>query len=189
LVSGWRESTMSAARNLARRTLLTRGVLFLTGLVGVGLAGKTALGREPSADVLAMHIRGGNWRATYPDRRRGVLPHIGQRSAVFGELFSDDAEEKVGEFYASSFQFGSPFGVSEVAAGAMEVHHFNLVDGTIIGVGTTADLDGSQSVYAIIGGTGHYEGASGSYRAVQRPVEQGGDGTADFELNVMLRSA
>ena len=78
---------------------------------------------------------------------------------------------------------------SDVAAAAMEMHHFNLADGTIVGMGTIGGFHDVTSVHAIIGGTGRYDGASGSYTARQSPVELGGDGTADFSFNITLRSA
>jgi hypothetical protein len=180
---------MVDASNVPRRRLLMRGGVLLGSVLGLGVAGKSTLNRAPAGGALAIRLHGANWQLTYPDRPRGVLPRAGQRSAAFGELFDDAELGKVGEFYASSVQFGAPFGASDIAAGAMEMHQFNLGDGTIIGVGTVSDLYGGSSVHAIIGGTGRYEGASGSYVARQRPVELGGDGTADFELNVMLRSA
>ncbi len=182
---------MDAVRSTRRRALLKRGAFVLGGALGLGLAGKASLDMagEPSKGPVALKVHGANWQLTYPDRPRGVLPQPGQRSSIFGQLFDGPEGEKIGEFYASSFQFGSPFGSSEVAAGAMETHQFNLRDGSIIGIGTLGDLHGSQSVHAIIGGTGRYEGASGSYTARQRPIELGGDGTADFEFNVILRSA
>ena len=158
-------------------------------MLGLGLAGRSTLNSEPTAGAMAIRLHGANWQLTSPDRPRGVLPQAGQRSSAFGELYDDAGATKLGEFYASSVQFGAPFGASALAAGAMEMHQFNLGDGTIIGVGTVGDLQGGASVHAIIGGTGRYEGAAGSYTARQRPVELRGDGTADFELNVMLRSA
>lgn len=188
------DATASAPGSVPRRALLSRGMLFLGGLIGAGVAGKVAMGGETSSGeagpgVVALRLHGANWQATYPDRRRGVLPTPGQRSSVFGELFDEHDEQKLGEFYASSFRFGSPFGPSEAAAGSMELHQFNLADGSLIGVGTVGEIEGTHSVHAIIGGTGRYEGASGSYTAVQRPLELGGDGTADFEFSVILRSA
>jgi len=179
---------MENSRRLRRRTLIKRASLLVGGVLGLGLAGRASVSTGSSSGALAMGIRGIHWRLTYPDRPRGVLPQPGQRSSVFGELVSNEGT-KVGEFYASSLQFGTPFGASDVAADAMETHQFTFSDGTIIGIGTLGDLYGSQSVHAIIGGTGRYEGASGSYVARQRPIELGGDGTADFDFNVMLRSA
>ncbi len=182
---------MADASGLERRRLLKRGALFFAGVAGLGLASKTAVEAAPAPPVqdtaLRMEVQGVNWRLVYPERPRGVLPVRGQRSSSFGELLRGGA--KIGEFYASSFQFGRPFGHSELAAGALETHHFNFVDGTIVGIGTLVDLDGSESVHAIIGGTGRYEGATGSYRASQHPIEMGGDGTADFTFNIILRSA
>ena len=176
-----------------RRTLLRRSLFFAGGVLGLGLAGKAGVeavtdgsaGRETK---LTRALRGENWRLVSPERQRGVLPQPGERSSSFGQLFRGEGD-KLGEFYASSFQFGSPFGASAVSAGAMETHTFNLLDGTLIGVGTLPDHLGSESVHAIIGGTGRYEGASGSYTARQRPVELGGDGTAEFSFTITLRSA
>ncbi len=157
----------------ARRALLKRVALVFGGVAGLGLAGKAGIESRGSSNpggALTLSLHGANWRMTYPDRPRGVLPSPGQRSASFGELLDGPQGAKVGEFYASSFQFGAPFGPSEVAAAAMETHQFNLGDGTIIGVGTVPGWPGSQSVHAIIGGTGRYEGASGSYVARQDPL-------------------
>jgi len=172
----------------ARRLLLKRAALFVGGALGLGLAGRSTVRSVQASSATGMHLRGFNWQLVYPDRARGILPQSGQRSSAFGELVSE-SHEKLGEFYATSFQFGAPFGPSDVAAGAMETHQFNLADGTIIGIGTVGDLHGSPSIHAIIGGTGRYEGASGSYTARQRPLELGGDGTADFDFNIILRSA
>src|SRR5512139_1059909 len=185
---------MAEARSTQRRRLLKRGAFFLGGALGLGLTGKAGLDAAGSqgasvGGALSMKVHGAGWRLTYPDRRRGVVPQPGDRSSSFGQLFTAPAGDKIGEFYASSFQFGSPFGASDVAASAMETHQFNFRDGSIIGIGTLCDLCGSQSVHAIIGGTGRYEGASGSYTARQNPIELGGDGTAEFEFNMILRSA
>ena len=183
---------MAEIHRSPRRALLKRGALLLGGVVGLGVASKAgfeATQGRPNNGQLSFKVHGANWQLTYPDRPRGVVPQPGQRSNSFGQLFSAPDGEKLGEFYASSFQFGAPFGQSEVAAGAMETHQFNFRDGTIVGIGTLADFFGSRSVHAIIGGTGRYEGASGSYVASQRPIELGGDGTAEFEFNIILRDA
>jgi len=182
---------MAERQTTRRRALLKRGSLLFGSAIGLGLAGKAGMdaGTDPPKGALTMKVHGANWQLTYPERRRGVVPQPGERSAVFGQLLNGPDGEKLGEFYASSFEFGTPFGNSEVSAGAMETHQFNFLDGSIIGMGTLSDHHGSQSVHAIIGGTGRYAGATGTYTARQRPVEMGGDGTADFEFSVILRSA
>jgi hypothetical protein len=40
--------------------------------------------------------------------------------------------------------------------------------------------------FAITGGTGRFAGATGSYTAVQNPVEVGGNGTAKFQMTIRL---
>ena len=47
-------------------------------------------------------------------------------------------------------------------------------------IGTACGRQGYHPLYAIVGGTGRYHGASGSYVASQRPAGAGGDGSADF---------
>ena len=61
----------------------------------------------------------------------------------------------------------------------VESHAFRLPDGTIHGMGTA---DGADSVFAIVGGTGRYVGARGSYTARHMPIELGGDGSAAFTM-------
>jgi hypothetical protein len=88
---------------------------------------------------------------------------------------------KIGEFFSALFALGSPFGTPD--ATQLEYHTFNLHDGTIIGLGTAGA--GGESEYAIVGGTGRFAGARGTYVARQRARELGGDGTADFRLNLV----
>jgi hypothetical protein len=100
---------------------------------------------------------------------------------MFGELLDAAGGSKVGEFYAACFCTGSPFGNSPVAAANVEMHTLNLLDGTIVAMGSAST---GENVYAIVGGTGKYAGASGSYVARQRPIELGGDGTAEFVVTL-----
>lgn len=102
--------------------------------------------------------------------------------SMLGELLERPDGKKVGEFYSAYFATLAPFGATPFAAAAVEMHTFNLTDGTILGMGSHWDGAGS---YAIVGGTGRYLGASGSYTAKQRPVDLGGDGTAEFVLDLI----
>jgi hypothetical protein len=61
------------------------------------------------------------------------------------------------------------------------VHTFVLPGGTLVGMGNS--LLG-EAVFAVIGGTGKYAGAKGSYAATQRLREYGGNGTAEFKLTL-----
>jgi hypothetical protein len=71
--------------------------------------------------------------------------------------------------------------VGTAAPTSIETHHFVFADGTIVGTGT-ASLDDSEDHFVIVGGTGAFAGASGSYTAVQRPLGLGGDGTATYRF-------
>ena len=63
----------------------------------------------------------------------------------------------------------------------LELHTFKLRDGTIVGSGTSGALDGE---FAILGGTGRYAGARGTYLTRHNRREHGGDGTAEFHLTL-----
>ena len=57
-----------------------------------------------------------------------------------------------------------------------------LQDGTIHGLGSV--MRGAEGHFVILGGTGRYAGAQGSYVARQSARELGGDGTAEFRLTL-----
>jgi hypothetical protein len=80
-------------------------------------------------------------------------------------------EQELGQFRAAALP----------GVGAFHLHTFDLAEGTILGIGANKLDEGS---YAIVGGTGRYAGASGTYTARQFLRELGGDGTAEFTLNL-----
>jgi hypothetical protein len=65
--------------------------------------------------------------------------------------------------------------------GTLQIQTFDLEDGSIVGVGPGGLHD---KPFAIVGGTGRFTGASGTYVGIQSPREQGGDGTATFTLSL-----
>lgn len=159
-----------------RRNAVSRALLAIAGLAGLGAAGagaKLAPTSEPSAVVLY----GRNWRTSRG--RLGELPTEGERISVRGELIDDKHGLRVGEFFAAGFAIGG--GAHPAHGERLELHTFKLRDGTIIGSGTAGQLEG---VFAILGGTGRYAGARGTYVARQRHQDFGGDGSAEFVLNL-----
>jgi len=169
---------MSSESSKATRTTLLKRGLFLIG-AAVGLQGGpqavAALGATKTAPA-TLKLYGRSWHAQAQGRRVGKLAR-GDRLGVYGELSLKPGGKKMGEFYSAYFSHLSPFGPSSHAAAGLEVHTFNLDDGTILGQGSHW---GEEGAYAVVGGTGRYSGARGSYIARQRPLELGGDGTADF---------
>jgi len=173
-------------RPTARRGLVGRGALVLAGALGLGAVARSDGGRELARQASAaagstLRLTGRQWHLVSQDRPAGEPPAQGDRLTMFGELLDESGERKVGEFYAACFCTGSPFGASPVAAANVEMHTLNMVDGSIVAMGSATAGD---NVYAIVGGTGRYAGASGSYVARQRPIELGGDGTAEFVVTL-----
>lgn len=175
-----------------RRGLLGRGAVLAGGLAAAlgswrsvraaehEVSPSGASGSGPGTATLQLYGRG--WHLQTANRKRGTLPTAGDQLAMFGELLDAPEGEKLGEFYAAGFFFDAPFGPSELSVANLEQHTFKLRDGTLVGMGTASQDEG---VYAIVGGTGRYAGARGSYVARLQPIELGGDGSAEFTLTLL----
>jgi hypothetical protein len=169
-----------------RRRLLQRALVLAGGGLGLGLLSRTestqAAGALPRSvpsrgQPRTLTLRGRSWHQYGPNHRSGEAPRVSERLTTFGELLGADGATAIGEFHAATLGTGSPFLSGSFAAGSLEWHTFNLPDGNILGMGCSA---GGNTTFAIIGGTGRYLGASGSYVARQHPFDLGGDGTAEF---------
>ena len=130
-----------------RRTLLTRGLAVAAGALGASVAASGAvLGAAPAAGLstltLVVHDVRFRTSAAQREAKTPASPH--------GTL-SDAEGRSVGSFSA---------GVLAGSGGGISVQRFTLADGTLIGIGSGA-LHGAD--YAIVGGTGRYSGATGSY--------------------------
>jgi hypothetical protein len=161
-----------------RRNAVSRALLALAGLAGLGAAGAGGAKLAPLSEPSAVVLYGRNWRTI--QGRLGELPTEGERISVRGELIDGKQGVTVGEFFAAGFAIGG--GVHPAHGERVELHTFKLRDGTIIGSGTAGQLEG---VFAILGGTGRYAGARGTYVARQRHQDFGGDGSAEFVLDLM----
>ncbi|MHB8647997.1 MAG: dirigent protein [Thermomicrobiales bacterium] len=168
-----------------RRSILKSGALVLAGAMGLGGVSTGGVAEAVPADgggTTTLILFGRQWQMYAADRRPGVVPVKGDRVAIYGEFTDVAGGQKVGEFYASSFCVDSPFGATPYSAANVEMHTLNLEGGTIIGMGSAS---AGENEYAIVGGTGRFLGARGSYTARQRPWELGGDGTAEFVIKLM----
>jgi hypothetical protein len=186
-----------ATGSVTRRSLFRRGCGLLAAAIGVNLAGGSS---APTANANAnaalatggspLKLYGRYWHSYSQVRRPGQLPARGDRLAVSGELLDSPEGNRVGDFYATTFCMTAPFGPSSPAAVSTELHTFVLSDGTLLGMGTTVSSAATaENVYAIVGGTGRYAGARGSYTARQHYQELEGDGTAEFALHLTLLDA
>jgi hypothetical protein len=172
----------------SRRQMLKSSVALAAGALGIGAASK-AIGARAGSDPpqarpqpggrlpKSLELVGRNVHAVSDGRRLGQSPASGDRTALSGEIV-DSKGAALGDFFISSTTFAATWDAR--SAPVVETHTFRLPDGTIHGMGTAAD-DG-ESVFAIVGGTGRYLGARGSYVARHMPIELGGDGSAAFTM-------
>ena len=172
---------MSDTSKTSRRSALLRGLLLIGGAVGVGAATGRADARpapETVAGMRTLEFRGRGWHVSGAGRQSGQALRGGERTQTYGELL-DGAGTAVGSFSAASFHLSNPFSHGDLADQSLELHSFSLPGGTILGMGSAL---GGQDAFAVIGGTGDYTGARGSYVARQDVRERGGDGTADITI-------
>ena len=157
-----------------RRGALARGLLALGGLVGLGASGASAV-RGARSFVLHARDVAGDAR----DERAGTVPMRGDRLTLRGDLF-DEHGRAAGELHGAVMTLRGP-GAHESAAERLELHTFKLRDGTIVGSGTSGASEGE---FAILGGTGRYAAARGTYVALHDRRELGGGGTAEFRFTL-----
>src|SRR5512135_3169024 len=160
-----------------RRALLKRGALGAASVAAVAVTAGAAAPRaaatpEAATGARTMRLIGRGW---HTDRTTAALPGKGDRFGVYGELH-EPSGAKVGEFFSTNVGVDSPFQLTGAGVGTFEIHTLSLDGGTIVGVGIGG---GSEKSYAIVGGTGKYAGARGSYLARQDTYGLGGDGKAE----------
>jgi hypothetical protein len=160
-----------------RRSVLTRGLAGLAAGVAF-FAGRSD--SRPAVVPLARstsrttELYGRGWYAHSADLKFGELPRAGDRYAVYGDLFESLDGRKIGDFSSANFALATH-------GSTVEVHTLNLATGSIVGIGSGT---GAKRTYAIVGGTGAYVGARGSYIAEQDIYGFGGNGTAKFSLTL-----
>ncbi len=144
----------------------------LAGAIGWGAGAATNGGGAATAATATtgtLSLDGMHWRAPGAGAPGGLA---GQ-----GELLGAGGAS-LGTFASTRLAVPASPGSSERGS---ELQTFSLADGSIFGIGQSAAA-GETAAFAIIGGTGKYAGATGSYTAAQQPRERGGDGTASFQF-------
>ena len=176
-----------APRVASRRSVLGRGALLVAGALGVGAAARKVVPAEAKPTVAPattarpteLRLFARHYHLHSPTHRAGQIPGKGERTSAYGELLDRPSGKVVGHFTAAHMTLDSPFAAG---LGSLEIHTFHLANGTLHGLGAAAP--GAEGQFVILGGTGSFAGAKGGYVARQRHREAGGDGTADFHLQL-----
>jgi len=173
-----------------RRDAVKRALALLGVAAGIGAASKAAaFAQDDPPEIkqgqqVVLHAR--RLRISSQDFRRGEIPQSGIRMLAKAEIVVDASNSrKVGDFFASYYRINTAGKVAHDEPGSLEHHTFILPEGNIFGSGVATSGRDSDGQFAIIGGTGRYVGARGSYTARQSHVDFGGDGTATFSLTLL----
>ena len=170
--------------DIGRREALRRATVLLAGVFGLSLAkAPSAFAAPAKAEVphpTHLVFYGVDWHRDSPSSDAGVPAVAGERATVYGGLAATPGGPRVGEFQAASFFGESP--LSGSVSTSLELHTFKLGDDAIFGFGNASDAGG---VFAVVGGSGRFAGARGSYTAEQSHFETGGDGTARFDFTLL----
>ena len=154
----------------SRRSLLASFGLVAGGASALGASSPAQAGGPvaPKASLPQL-IFGVDWRLVRPGVAPGTFPPLGTPSLPQGRLV-DEAGADLGRFHASVLTSSGP---------GTHLHQFDFADGTLSAVGPATT---GEATYAVIGGTGRFAGATGTYLLRQRPAANGG--TAEFVLNI-----
>jgi hypothetical protein len=109
----------------------------------------------------------------------------GQQSGhmICGGEIQDETGRAVGQFHANCFGAESTFGtVNPFAASNVEMHTIRLADGMLFGMGASNSKTENEKAHAIIGGTGRFAGARGTY------IIAGGNDPKGSQLTINLIS-
>lgn len=164
-----------------RRTVLQRCLAFAVGVLGAPLAVPDARGEPappatsvpPAPDgAKALSFCARRLQVHCPSTKPGELPGWTGRLHSHGDLLQQPDGPKVGEFSATCFGPESPFGGAGTDH-AVELQTLKVPHGTLFGIGCAGPAAQGERAYAILGGTGRFAGAKGSYVIRQNPTRRG----------------
>ena len=167
-----------SSRSTKRRTLLQRGLAAVGGALGLAALERKAQGESADASppgAVTLKLYG---------RLRQAHNPAGAHVIRCGDLLDGPKGKPVGELYTNGFCLETPFGPHFLAASNIEFQTFKLPDGTLFGIGAAGPAVGGERTHAILGGTGRFAGARGSY--VERAASSGPGGRGALEIILTL---
>ena len=188
---------MTSSKRPSRRTLLG-GLLAAAGLAGTGFATKLVPSEDSGNSNLPEAKSPGGTRfvsSTYfvdqytlHTPGRGPERHKGDQSLLRGTLLTADGE-RAGELFASAVTMPGPIDDRAGRTPRMETQNLNLNDGTIVAIGTVFAQADIPNIYTVVGGTGSYTGARGTYQFDHNPLVARPEGRAAIVLNLAIEPA
>jgi len=143
-----------------RRTLLQRGLALLGGALGVGAVGGEVHARtETGARALTFQLLG---RRRTPARLAGATHGAHQHAVSSGDLLDATGNEAIGSFHTNGFCLETRLGSPMPSESNIAFQTFVLAEGSLFGLGGGPSPDGDRTC-AVLGGTGRYAGAQGTY--------------------------
>jgi hypothetical protein len=174
-----------------RRTVLQRGLVLIAGALGLPLAAPEARSEAlppppspppatPGGKTLQFYAR--RLLVHCPGQKPGEFHARSGRLHSHGELLDRPGGARVGEFSATCLGPESSFGCAGTDH-AVELQTLKVADGTLFGIGSAGPAAEGERAHAILGGTGRFAGAQGSYVIRQSPA---GRGEESFEFLITL---
>lgn len=170
-----------------RRTVLQRGLAILAGFAGLEVVDPKSRLRaevlEPAnSGFQRLRLYARRWRTLSHGHVPGELPVASNPVHRKGDLSTAIDGQKTGEFCATCFSPISSFGTRNCSGTNMELHTFTFDEGTLFGMGSSNSAGPGQA-FALLGGTGRFNGARGSY--VIGPAAE--DGKQEYtEINITI---
>jgi hypothetical protein len=157
-----------------RRALLQKGAALTLGAIGLS-GGSAGLAAAAGTGGLRFYVR--RRRTTRPP---GRASETAMPAGGYGELLAELDGPALGTFHANGLGGMPTTGLA--AAPQLELQTFTLEDGMLFGLG--ANGKESERTCAVLGGTGRFAGASGTY--VEREVEdpRAGRGVVEFLFRI-----
>lgn len=157
-----------------RRNFVQRIACVFGGLVGASAIQRSTTA-APSVPVPVPMPNSGAIRLHLECRHHNRSSHKHGRMVCGGEILDKAGGTAVGDFHANCFRSESTFGApNPFAASNIEMHTIRLADGVIFGMGANHSQKEQEKAHAIIGGTGRFAGARGTYVITENAEKVGG---------------
>jgi hypothetical protein len=152
-----------------RRTLLQRGLALLGGALGVGALGGEVHGRSAAVEAAPHTLELLGRRRASAGLTRGARS-ASQHVVSSGDLLEGPGGATIGSFHTNGLCLASTLGSPLPTESNIAFQTFVLAEGTLFGVGGGSPA--GERTCAVLGGTGRYAGAHGTYveRVPSRPA-------------------